>query len=175
MSNYIKQQLYFLHICVQNEAASSSLSCSALTHLPLLSAWKSPCCLHKETLTLLIKTSTTQRWNAILVELPPPSYSFFPSFSPPLPLLSSFSSVLLLSASLSLRPLTRTVPLFDLCSFYLLSLQVLKELGSGNSLFIFYFQPTPVAPPLSSLAALPGETSKIGHKEPSWPCYEFSS
>lgn len=53
-------------------------------HVRPLSDWNSPHGLQKENLTLLIKTSTTQRWNIILLITPDPPYSFSPSLPPSL-------------------------------------------------------------------------------------------
>lgn len=48
-----------------------------------LSAWNTPCCLQKENLTLSIKTSTTQRWNTILLTSPSSLFSLRLSLSSP--------------------------------------------------------------------------------------------
>lgn len=77
-------------------------------------SWKTPCSLQKENLTLLIKTSTTQRWNTTLVIHPHALLLLF--F---ISLCITFSTSCSPFASiLSLKCLTRTFPLFDL-SFFL--------------------------------------------------------
>lgn len=94
-----------------------------------LSAWNTPCCLQKENLTLSIKTSTTQRWNTILLTSPSSFFSLPLSLSTPVFLsrcaelfiqkLSSFSSASLFYPAIAgggERPPASIRSLFLFCS-----------------------------------------------------------
>lgn len=119
----------------------------------LLSEWKTPCGLQKENLTLSIKTSTTQRWNPILLTSPSSS-------SPSLP--PSLSAPFFLS--LCTRPLTRTVPLVWSPSFLLCYHWRRWKTSTCAYILFFALRPPIVHRSPLSLAASPGVTSKIGHR-----------